>query len=162
LTEVFLLFGSNIEPRLSYLNRAATEVSDLIGDIIQLSSVYESEAWGFQTSDAFLNQVALVKTDLTARELLNKILKIEEQMGRKRNHSGYSSRQIDIDILYFGDQSILEPGLIVPHPKIQERRFVLLPLVEIAESLNHPVFKQTNAHLLAHCTDALKVWKYKM
>jgi len=162
LTKVFLLFGSNIEPRVAYLKKASTEVSDSIGKIVQLSSVYESEAWGFQTNDAFLNQVVLVESNLSARKVLDKILIIEERMGRKRINNTYSSREIDIDILYFGDQSIIEEGLIVPHPKIQDRRFVLVPLVEIAASLNHPVLNQTNTDLLEHCNDSLKVWKYKV
>ena len=162
LTKVFLLFGSNIEPRFTYLAKAATEVSNSIGKIVQLSSVYESEAWGFQTNDAFLNQVVLVETNLSARKVLDKILMIEDKMGRTRSNNGYSSREIDIDILYFGEQIIFEEGLVVPHPKIQERRFVLFPLVEIAASLNHPVLNQTNSELLEHCNDGLKVWKFKV
>lgn len=161
MNKVVLLFGSNIEPRLSFLEEAIQKVSISIGKIFQLSLVYESESWGFQSSQSFLNRVAIVETDLSAQQVLKRVLAIESELGRQRLNEGYSSRQIDIDILYFDEIIIEEPDLIVPHPGIPNRRFVLVPLVEIAENFIHPVLKMSNAELLQKCSDKLKVWIYK-
>ena len=161
MSKVILLFGSNIEPRLSFLQNAEKEVAATIGKILQLSLVYESEPWGFQASQSFLNRVAIVETDLSAQKVLKRVLAIESELGRQRLNEGYSSRKIDIDILYFDEMKIEEPDLIIPHPGIPDRRFVLVPLVEIADSYVHPVLKISNADLLKQCSDRLKVWVYK-
>ena len=155
------MLGSNIEPRLSFLQKAENALEVSLGKIFQMSLVYESEPWGFQASQTFLNRVVIVETDLSARAVLKAVLSIENEMGRERLNTGYASRQIDIDILYFNEMKIEEPGLIVPHPGIPDRRFVLLPLVEVAEGFVHPVLKQTNKDLLSACTDQLRVWVYK-
>ena len=155
------MLGSNIEPRLSFLQKAENALGVSLGKIFQMSLVYESEPWGFQASQTFLNRVAIVETDLSARVVLKAVLSIENEMGRERLNTGYASRQIDIDILYFNKMKIEEPGLIVPHPGIPDRRFVLLPLVEVAEDFIHPVLKRTNKELLSACKDELKVWVYK-
>lgn len=162
MNTVFLLFGSNIEPRLDYLKIAERSVADAIGQIIRLSSIYESEPWGFQAEQSFLNQIVVVETEFSPAEVLEGILSIEIQLGRKREGSTYISRQIDIDILYFDDQIIHEKDLVIPHPGIPDRRFVLLPLVEIAPNLLHPVLKQNSTDLLNVCADESKVWSYKM
>jgi 2-amino-4-hydroxy-6-hydroxymethyldihydropteridine diphosphokinase len=145
-----------------FLQKAEQKVADTIGRIRKLSLVYESEPWGFQAKQYFLNRVALVETELSAKEVLKKILSIETEMGRQRLSNGYSSRQIDIDILYFNEMIIEQPDLIVPHPGIPGRRFVLLPLVEVAGQFIHPVFGQSNAALLEKCSDKLKVWVYQV
>lgn len=162
MNTVYLLFGSNIIPRLDYLCRAERAVNNSIGNIIRMSSIYESEPWGFHADQSFLNRIVVVETKLSPAEVLKNILSIENQMGRKRKFSSYSSRQIDIDILYFDKQIIQEEDLIIPHPGIAQRRFVLVPLAEIAPNLTHPVLKRNNLELLEACTDELRVWTYEL
>ena len=147
---------------MSFLQEAEQKVSVSVGKIIQSSLVYESEPWGFETSQSFLNKVVIIETDLSARTVLQKVLAIEKELGRKRLNEGYASRQIDIDILYFNEISIDEPDLVIPHPGIAKRRFVLVPLAEVANSYIHPVLKMTHTDLLKQCADELKVWVYKM
>jgi 2-amino-4-hydroxy-6-hydroxymethyldihydropteridine diphosphokinase len=133
-------------------------VEDDAGKVIQLSSVYESEAWGFKADKKFLNQLILIETPLLPNELLARILRIEEKLGRKRNmNERYQSRLIDIDILYFNNAIIDLPELTIPHPRMHERRFAMAPLVEIAPQYVHPLLKKTNSELLATVEDSLGV-----
>ena len=159
--ELFLLTGSNIEPRLDYLEKAELHIAERIGSIVKSSSIFESEPWGFTDGDAFLNKVLLVETELTADEVLSIILDIEKVAGRQRTINQYSSRTLDIDILYFGDEIIKSDRLVVPHPRLQERRFTLMPLAEIAADFIHPVLKTTNAELLQTVNDDSKVWTFQ-
>ncbi len=99
--DVYLLTGSNIEPRNAYLLKASEEICNRIGEIVAQSQIYESEAWGFESEMAFLNQVLLIRSGLSAESILTEILKIEKSLGRMRIDGNYSSRTIDIDILYF-------------------------------------------------------------
>ncbi len=160
-TKVFLLTGSNIEPRIFYLQEAEKMIGKRVGAVLQHSAIYESEPWGFQTENNFLNRILEIETFLTAQQLLEKLLEIESGLGRKRRGNSYSSRTIDIDILYFGNSRIQEKTLEVPHPRLHLRRFTLLPLVEIAPDFEHPVFKKTNRELLELLSDNLEVWKYQ-
>lgn len=158
---VFLLTGSNIEPRLGYLEQAEIEISRLIGNIVKCSQVYESEPWGFDEKSAFLNKVLIVETDLSADEVLKEILSIEETNGRVRKRNGYSSRTLDIDILFYGKSIIENDDLVVPHPRLHQRRFTLSPLVEIAPDFQHPVFNKSCKELLNQVNDNSKVWIYQ-
>ncbi len=160
LSTAYLSFGSNIEPRLSFLNQAVDAVSKEVGRLARLSGIYESEPWGFEAVHYFLNRVAVVETDLPPQEVLQRVLSIERKMGRKRQRSGYASRQIDIDILYYDHLCLDEPGLTLPHPAIAQRRFVLAPLAEVAGEFMHPVYKKNNADLLKQCSDNLQVRLY--
>ncbi|NOX86010.1 MAG: 2-amino-4-hydroxy-6-hydroxymethyldihydropteridine diphosphokinase [Chlorobi bacterium] len=160
-TRVFLLTGSNIEPRISYLQEAEKMIGKQIGIILQRTEIYESEPWGFQAENNFLNLILEVETFLTPKEVLDKLLMIEKRLGRLRKGTSYSSRTIDIDILYFGNETIKEKALQIPHPRLHLRRFTLLPLVEIAPEFEHPVLKKTNRELLDRLTDDLEVWKYQ-
>jgi 2-amino-4-hydroxy-6-hydroxymethyldihydropteridine diphosphokinase len=157
---LYLLTGSNIEPRFSYLNSALNEIAQHIGVIATASSVFESEPWGFDSSGKFLNQVVLVHTSLSPEKVLKTILTIEKDMGRTRQEGAYTSRTIDIDILYYNDEQIDDTGLTIPHPRLHERRFTLLPLVEIAADLVHPVLQMKNIDLLAQCPDNSTVGIY--
>jgi 2-amino-4-hydroxy-6-hydroxymethyldihydropteridine diphosphokinase len=150
---LYLLTGSNIEPRLEYLHEANKLIDSHIGAIIARSSVYESAPWGFEAREYFLNQVIQVETEKAAEEVLSLILKIERQMGRVRRDQGYESRVIDIDILYFNDEVIKTDGLEIPHPRLHLRRFTLLPLAEIAAELIHPSLQLSNKDLLAQCPE---------
>lgn len=126
--------------------------------ILQRSSIYETAAWGKTDQAPFLNQALKVTTSLEATALMDLVLGIEEQMGRKRLER-YGSRIIDIDILFFNDAIIRLPNLVVPHPEVQNRRFALAPLAEIAPYLMHPVLHQNISDLLAICPDKLEVKK---
>ena len=126
---------------------------------MQTSSLYQTAAWGNESQGAFLNQVLEIKTSLGPEELLKTILQIEEELGRKRELK-YGPRTIDIDILFFNDEVINLHGLKVPHPQLQNRRFVLVPLNEIAPDKMHPLFKKTISQILAECPDPLAVNKF--
>lgn len=159
-TDVYLLTGSNIEPRLSFLQRAAEMISQEIGIIKKQSGVYESESWGFKADCHFLNQVLIVRSSLSPENLLRSILNIEKFLGRKRSEAAYSTRTIDIDILYYGSRIIKMEHLTIPHPRLHERKFTLEPLVEIAANLIHPVLKKSNKELLENTTDMISAIVY--
>jgi 2-amino-4-hydroxy-6-hydroxymethyldihydropteridine diphosphokinase len=159
---VFLLTGSNIEPRAKYLALADKDIEENIGKIVERSSIYESEPWGFEANTAFLNQVLIVITELTPLEVLKKIHFIEEKLGRVRKAKTYISRTIDIDILYFENEIIEADNLAIPHPRLHERRFTMVPLAEIAGNFIHPVLNKTNNELLQKLTDMDRVWKVEV
>jgi 2-amino-4-hydroxy-6-hydroxymethyldihydropteridine diphosphokinase len=159
LNKVYLLVGSNLGDRLNNLETAREQIGREIGQIILESSVYETESWGF-TGEDFLNQCILAGSDLSQRELMENIQSIENHMGRERLQNEYENRIIDIDILLYNDEIINTPQLIIPHKEIENRRFVLEPLNEIAPQLIHPVNKKQIRDLLKECTDRSKVAKY--
>lgn len=158
----YLLLGSNTGDRLAYLDQAATAVSKFAGPVDRYSSVYETEPWGFDDSTSFLNQVIEIRTNMQAADLMENILSAENLLGRVRtpDSQGYVSRTIDIDILFYGQHIIAQPGLTIPHPRLHQRRFVLVPLAEISPGLYHPVLYKTIAQLEIMCPDKLKVIKY--
>jgi 2-amino-4-hydroxy-6-hydroxymethyldihydropteridine diphosphokinase len=159
MNEVYLLTGGNIGDRQRYLLQARSDIEKRCGDIIRESSLYETAAWGNEQQEAFLNQVLKVQTKQTPGHVLETILQIEEHLGRKRELK-YGPRTIDIDILFFNNEVINQPGLVIPHPEIQHRRFVLVPLNEISPHKMHPLLKKTIAQLLAECPDPLAVNKF--
>jgi 2-amino-4-hydroxy-6-hydroxymethyldihydropteridine diphosphokinase len=127
MREVFLGIGSNLGDREGNLRSAAVSIGKLAGGIMAYSSVYETEPWGFQSGEEFLNMVLKLKTAMEPAELLRCILSIELEMGRVRSMSQYSSRIIDIDILLYEDLLVDDAGLTIPHPRLHERKFVLVP-----------------------------------
>jgi len=157
---VFLGIGTNLGEREENLRKAIKLIEEHIGSITEESSVYETEPWGFKSETSFFNMVIKVETNLTPSGLLGRILMIEAMMGRLREGQGYKSRIIDIDILFFGSRIFENKILKIPHPRIQERRFVLVPLSEIAGDLLHPVFKKSIQELLQECKDKSKVLKH--
>ncbi len=159
---VFLLLGSNIHPRRKFLEKAEQRLRISLGQIVQSSSVYVSDPWGFDAPVAFLNRVLVMETTKKPGEILRITQAIERELGRseKSKNGRYASRTLDIDLLYFDDNIIRSKGLMVPHPRLQERRFTLLPLTEIAPDWVHPVLKRNNRQLLAECKDQGKVWKF--
>jgi len=158
MNRVTLLIGGNMGDRMANLDNALNLMKATLGDLIQLSSRYETSAWGFTEQPDFINQAILLETNLTASELMQSILRIETQMGRERTVP-LGPRIIDIDIIYFNDDSINSPELTVPHPKMSERLFVLKPLVEIMPNYIHPILLKSNAILLKECGDSLAVHK---
>jgi len=139
----YLSLGTNKGDRLQYLQKAVDLIAINIGSIIRVSSVYKTASWGFKGSD-FLNICLQLNTNLQPEILLEKVLKIEKEMGRIRNNSdSYKDRIIDIDILLFDDEIIFLKALIVPHKTMLNRKFVMVPLAEIAPNLKHPITKKT-------------------
>jgi 2-amino-4-hydroxy-6-hydroxymethyldihydropteridine diphosphokinase len=158
MNKAYLLTGGNKGDRRGFLQQAKEQVTLHCGRILKESSLYQTAAWGKTDQDDFLNQVLLVETLLTPQQLMNTILDIEEKMGRVREEK-YGPRFIDIDILFFNDEIIDEPALIIPHPQIQNRRFVLEPLNEIAAEFVHPSLHKKIHRLLLECPDKLDVKK---
>ena len=157
---VFLGIGTNLGNRELNLEQAITRIEEFIGPVLMTSSIYETEPWGFQAEDKFLNLVVKAETKLTPSGLLGRILMIESLMGRVRGPNRYSSRLIDIDILVYEEMIIDQESLKIPHPLLQERRFVLVPLCEIASEMIHPVLKKSYAKLLEICEDKNEVKKF--
>jgi 2-amino-4-hydroxy-6-hydroxymethyldihydropteridine diphosphokinase len=154
----YLSTGGNMGRRKEQLALAAQLLEERCGTIIDRSALYETEPWGKPDQELFLNQALILETSLTARELMNEIIAIEIQMGRNRAEK-YGPRVIDIDILLFNHEIINEPGLCIPHTELYKRRFVLVPLNEIAPAYIHPVFYKTVQQLLEECPDRLTVKK---
>jgi 2-amino-4-hydroxy-6-hydroxymethyldihydropteridine diphosphokinase len=159
MNKAYLLTGGNIGERESFLAKARELLTDQCGAITRASSLYETAAWGNTAQAAFLNQALELETKLNARQLIRRILKIEKTIGRVREEK-YGPRIIDIDILLFNDDITNLSFLKVPHPEMQNRRFVLMPMNEIASELIHPVLKKSISQLLAECRDPLPVKKY--
>jgi 2-amino-4-hydroxy-6-hydroxymethyldihydropteridine diphosphokinase len=156
----YLLIGGNQGDRLARLTAARDHIKAAGGDIRHISAIYETAAWGKTDQPDFLNQALQVATSQDAPAWLLTLLGIEERMGRRREEK-YGPRVIDIDILFFNNSIIHEPGLTIPHPEVQHRRFALTPLDEIAPFLIHPVLQKTIRQLLAECTDPLAVKQFK-
>ncbi len=157
--EVYLLIGGNIGDRFKLLEQAKRAISKKIGEIKNESSIYETAPWGFKAEQSFLNQVVKISTKLSPQKILKFCFEIEDGLGRERKSNQYESRTMDIDILFYNDEIVNEPGLIIPHPKLHLRRFTLVPLTEIEPGFVHPVFKKTSAVLLENCNDNSKVQK---
>jgi len=157
---VYLGLGSNRGNRQDNLATAIKLLQEKAGKAIVASSVYETAPWQMEDNTPFLNQVIFIETTLSAPVLMDAILKIEEAMGRMRTkNTGYEPRSIDIDILFFNNDVLETDFLIIPHPHVAKRRFVLEPLAEIASAYIHPQLKKTMAWLLSDCDDGLSVKK---
>ena len=157
----FLGFGSNIGAREQNLEEAADAIGQIPDCTIKhLSSIYETEPWGKKDQDLFLNQVIEVETELNPRLIFTYCQEIERKMGRK-NSVLWGPRIIDIDLLLWDDQIIDDERLKIPHPRLTERKFVLIPLAEIAPSLPVPGSGKTTQEVLKECRDTAKVGLYK-
>jgi 2-amino-4-hydroxy-6-hydroxymethyldihydropteridine diphosphokinase len=159
MNSIYLILGSNIGNSLEILLSAVKSIEAEIGIVITKSNFYFTKAWGNTNQPDFINQAIHVETNLSPQELLEKILAIEKKAGRTRTEIKWEQRSLDIDILFFNDLIIDEPNLIIPHPFLQERNFVLTPLLEIAKDFIHPVLKKTIFQLSEECKDALEVKK---
>jgi 2-amino-4-hydroxy-6-hydroxymethyldihydropteridine diphosphokinase len=154
---IYLLLGSNEGDRLHQLRSAVQDLEARLacGPVI-CSGVYETAAWGIEDQPAFLNMAAAMETRHSPDEVLAAVHEVEQRFGRQRTVQ-WGQRTLDVDILFFGDRIIDQPNLIVPHPQLQDRRFALVPMAEIAPDLMHPVRHMTIKDLLLHCPDHLAV-----
>lgn len=157
INEVYIALGSNLGDRAQHLSDAILRIKDEIGEVVSASSAYETEPMGFDAVQNFINQVIEIRTTLSPKKVLEKLLQIERKLGRERSGEGYESRTIDLDLLFYKRQIIDEPGLSIPHPGIPFRRFVLLPMLEIAPEFMHPVLQKSIAQLNSDCSDNLNI-----
>ena len=155
----FLILGGNVGDRMAYLRRAVDLLRCEAGSVTATSAVYETEPWGFDDPCCFLNQAVALETNLSPHSLLECIHRIELTLGRLRTHDGYHSRTMDIDILLYDRLVLNTPELVIPHPRMAERMFVLQPMAELTPELEHPVLHQNMAYLKDHCTDRKQVRK---
>ncbi len=161
---IFLLLGGNLGDREKNISEAKKFISLQIGEIKKQSSIYQTAAWGVENQPNFLNQVIKISSLLSPQKILLQIEDIEKKLGRKRYQKWYA-RTIDIDILYYENEILEEEenidketkNLKIPHPFLHQRRFTLVPLVEIAPNFVHPILQKTNKKLLENCLDKLKV-----
>ena len=160
-----LILGSNSGDRETILKKATKHLSTTEISIKKVSSVYESEPWGYSDTTWFLNVGVVVETSLNAKELLEFVLDVETRLGRVRTGSdlegGYTSRTIDIDIIFFNDIPVNCVNLQIPHALMHQRKFVLEPLKEIIPTYNHPVFNKTVEQLYDSCEDNSAVRFFK-
>lgn len=157
-SEVYFLLGANLGDRAAQLHQATQLLSTKVGPLLRQSAVYETAPWGNTNQPGFLNQVVVLQTRQHPTDLLGHIRDIEQALGRVR-YEKWGSRVIDVDILYYGQLVVSMPDLRIPHPFIAERRFTLVPLVEIAPDFVHPVLKRSNRQLLEACPDHSAVEK---
>jgi len=158
MNRAYLLMGGNLGNREINFAQVKGYIEQLCGPVIQSSSLYETAAWGKTDQPSFLNQALEIETELDAGHLIDRALEIERLMGRERKEK-YGPRIIDIDILLFNNEQYDLPFLKIPHPEMQNRRFALTPLAEIAADVQHPVFKKSIYQLLKECPDKLEVKK---
>lgn len=160
MNKVYLILGGNLGNRAANISAAIQSLQKSGIRILKTSALYETEPWQMSADTSFLNQAVEAETQLEARHVLDVCLSIEKQAGRERTAGGYSSRAIDIDILFFNNEVITEPGLVVPHPRLQLRRFVLVPMHELNSGFLHPVLGKTIVQLLDECADNAEVKVY--
>lgn len=155
----YVLFGSNLGDKEVLFAQACLLINNRCGRVVIVSSAYESEPWGFEAEEWFLNRVIVLETELSPEGLLDALLQIEKELGRVRNPEvkGYSSRTVDLDILYFGGRVIHTERLTVPHPRLHLRRFALMPMCDVAPLFVHPVLQQNQVELLGCCPDGCMV-----
>ena len=157
----YVLFGSNMGEKNQIFALACQLINNRCGHIVRVSSAYESEPWGFRAEEWFLNRVIVLETGLDPEVLMRQLLDIEAELGRVRHPEiqGYTSRTADLDILYYGNRIVLTDSLTIPHPRLHQRRFALLPMCEVAPQLVHPAFSFTQTELLRRCHDFSEVRK---
>jgi 2-amino-4-hydroxy-6-hydroxymethyldihydropteridine diphosphokinase len=153
MNTVFLLTGSNLGDSIRHIYSAADSIDNTLGRVLKKSHIYRSESWGYKSSKVFYNQCIELETKFSPQAILEKVLKVEMDMGRVRIGKGYSDREIDIDILFFGEEIIEDEELYIPHPRMHLRRFALVPMAEIALDFIHPVLKKSISELLTICQD---------
>lgn len=159
MQKVYLLLGSNLGDRNTYIKEASVLLEQLVGKINRRSGIYETQSWGVENLPDYLNQVLEIETGLSPEIILEKIQIIEEKLLRERTNK-WHSRTIDIDILFYGSVIIITNRLTIPHPEIQNRLFTLVPLNELVPDFIHPVLKKPIHQLRQEVDDKLLVKSY--
>lgn len=157
-TNMYLSLGGNLGNTLEIFKNVYPILEKKIGPILHFSSIYQTKAWGNTQQADFLNQVLELNTELNPQELIAQLLNIESELGRVRKQQ-WEARIIDLDILFYGNQIIQESNLQIPHPFLPQRKFVLIPLAEIAPNLIHPILKKSIDKLVIDCPDSSEVKK---
>lgn len=161
MAHIYVSVGSNLGDRLNFLQQGLDAVMLHIGEVLKVSSIVETPALGFE-GNSFLNACFLVETQLLPQQVMQNLLEIEKKHGRIRSSvKGYKNRTLDLDLLFYDDEIVQTEKLILPHPELQNRQFVLQPLVEITPSKIHPVLQKTVAVLLKSCDDNTPITIHK-
>lgn len=160
MEKLVLIIGGNLGDRLAFIQKATFLLNRVFGNPFAFSSIYETEAWGGVSSGNFLNQVLVYETNEKPEFILKSIWGIEDQLGRQRKVK-WGDRNMDIDILYYGSNLVKKENLTIPHPLIQERRFVLVPLHDVLPEFVHPILLKSHSKLLYLCKDQSKVSIYR-
>jgi 2-amino-4-hydroxy-6-hydroxymethyldihydropteridine diphosphokinase len=157
-SEVIISLGSNLGNRKSALSNALAELSKTLGEMHCMSGIYESDAWGYD-GQPYLNQVAVFRSSKSPHEVLECLMAVEDKLGRPNRQPYYEDRFIDLDLLFYDDLIVIMHDLIIPHPKLHDRRFVLVPLAEIAPHKVHPSVGKSAQELLDECVDKAVIEK---
>lgn len=158
MNNAYLLIGGNLGDRLVNLQNAIQQIEMHVGKIISSSAIYETAAWGFTEQPPFFNQALQVQTHLSPTELMQQLLVIEKSLGRERLIP-LGPRSIDIDIIFYNNEIIQNDLVTIPHPRMEQRNFVLIPLNEIAPHFIHPLLDIPTCTLLKQCKDQSHVYK---
>lgn len=150
MTRCYILFGSNQGDKEALLEQACALINNRCGMLVERSSAYSTEPWGFEADEWFLNELLVVETELEPDALMDELLDIERALGRVRypEKKGYCSRTVDLDILYYGDRIVRTEKVTIPHPRLHLRRFALEPLCELVPDFLHPEFNLSQKELL--------------
>lgn len=158
----YLLLGGNLGNLLRTFSQAIATIGMHAGTVVRQSSLFESEPWGMGSAEVFMNQAVEITTELDPYSLLQVLFRIESDFGRIRNTTAPESRTLDIDILLFNDIIYNKKNLVIPHPRLHQRRFALMPLAQIAPEKVHPVLGKSIETLFRECTDTLHVTEISM
>ena len=164
MTRCYILFGSNQGDKEALLEQACICIEKRCGMLVERSSAYLTEPWGFEADEWFLNELLVVETELGPDALMDELLGIEQELGRVRHPEkpGYCSRTVDLDILYYGDQILRTEKVTAPHPRLHLRRFALMPLCELIPDFLHPTFNVSQEQLLLKCRDTSTIKKLNL
>ncbi|HSA05607.1 MAG TPA: 2-amino-4-hydroxy-6-hydroxymethyldihydropteridine diphosphokinase [Candidatus Gastranaerophilales bacterium] len=162
MSKAYLCVGSNIGDRIGYLQQANCLLKDTQGiTVIDISSIYETEPVGYKDQEWFANAVLIIETDLSPKDLLKECMRIEKQLGRNRAcESRWGPRTLDLDILFYDDVIISENCLQIPHPRLHERAYALVPLLELDPDFIHPILKKTALDLHNELEEPEEVYLY--
>ncbi len=154
MAKVILSLGSNLPDRKENLLYALKKIDENVGKILKISSIYQTDPWGFEAENRFLNMAIMVDTNFSPHGLIKQLNSIEKNAGRtKKTSTHYESRPLDIDIIFYDEEIYYDKDLQIPHKHAHKRKFVLIPIAEICPNFVHPIFKKTILEILQFCND---------